>query len=64
MVCVFPVEKHGVLQKHGSCLEDEGGEQLGVDVVPGTVESPAGGRRDGGKVAEGLPVCLRQVWRG
>lgn len=44
MVRVLAVEEHGVLQEHSSRLEDKGGKQLGVDVVPGAVEPPGGGR--------------------
>lgn len=44
MVHVLAMEQHGVLQEHSSRLEDKGGKQLGVDVVPGAVEPPGGGR--------------------
>lgn len=42
VVRVLAVEEGGVPQEHGARLEDKGGEQLGVDVVPRTVEPPAG----------------------
>lgn len=47
MVRVLAVEKGGVLQEHGSRLQDKGGEQLGVDVVPGAAEPPGVGRERG-----------------
>lgn len=54
VVRVLAVEESSVLQEHGSCLEDKGGEQLGVDVVPRAVEPPAGGRvRNRWRVGEG-----------
>lgn len=49
MIRVLAVEEGGVLQEHSSCLEDKGGKQLGVDVVPGTVEPPGGAERDEGE---------------
>lgn len=48
MVCVLPVEEGGILQEHSARLEDKGDKQLGVDVVPRTVEPPGGvGREEG-----------------
>lgn len=44
MVRVLAVEQRGVLQEHSSRLEDKSGKQLGMDVVPGAVEPPGGGR--------------------
>jgi hypothetical protein len=38
-------EESSILQEHSACLEDEGGKQLCVDVVPGAVEPPRGDRR-------------------
>lgn len=46
VVGVVAVEEGGILQEHGSRLEDEGGKQLGMDVIPGTVEPPGGTERD------------------
>lgn len=43
MVRVLAVKEGGVFQEHSSRLEDKGGEQLAVDVVPGAVEPPGGG---------------------
>lgn len=65
MVRVLASEEGGVLQEHSGCLEDKGGEQLGVDVVPWTVEPPGGrwGRKGNrGQVGEGLLVCSQQAW--
>lgn len=42
MVHVLVMEEGGILQEHSSRLEDKGGEELDVDVVPGAVEPPAG----------------------
>lgn len=49
MVCVLPVEEGSILQEHSARLEDKGDEQLGVDVVPGTVEPPGGAGREEGE---------------
>lgn len=53
-----------------SCrLEDKGGEQLGVDVVPGAVEPPGGSgrgeenRRQGGRAGLGR-LSTREVNHG
>ena len=68
MVHVLPVEEGGVLQEHSCRLEDKGGEQLGVDVVPGAVEPPGGSgrgeenRRQGGRAGLGR-LSTREVNR-
>ena len=49
MIRVLAVEQGGVLQEHGSRLEDKSSKQLGVNVVPGTVEPPGGARREEGE---------------
>lgn len=51
MVRVLAVKEGGVFQEHSSRLEDKGGEQLAVDVVPGAVEPPGGGGGGGGQDA-------------
>ena len=68
MVHVLPVEEGGVLPEHSCRLEDKGGEQLGVDVVPGAVEPPGGSgrgeenRRQGGRAGLGR-LSTREVNR-
>lgn len=46
VVRAIPLEDGSILQEHGTGLEDEGGKQLHVDVVPGAVEPPGRGKRD------------------
>lgn len=46
VVRAIPREDGGILQEHSTGLEDEGGKQLRVDVVPGAVEPPGKGGRD------------------
>ena len=69
VVRAIPLEDGGILQEHSTGLEDEGGKQLRVDVVPGArippgetpvpgaVEPPERGKRDEhrGLTAEDLP---------
>lgn len=57
VVHAIPLEDGRILQEHSTGLEDEGGKQLHVDVVPGAVESPGKDRRDEcrGLAAKELP---------
>lgn len=50
-------EEGSILQEHSAGLEDEGGEQLHVDVVPRAVEPPGRDRRDesGLRLQESFP---------
>lgn len=52
-VCI----KGRILQERSGCLEDKGGEQLRVDVVPGAVQPP-------GEVAGYGREFLQRVWFG
>lgn len=67
VVRAIPLEDSSILQEHSTGLEDEGGKQLRVDVVPGTVEPPGRGRKDEhrGLTAEDLPrACNRPGMAG
>lgn len=46
VVCAITLEEGSILQEHSTSLEDEGGKELHVDVVPGTVEPPGRDKRD------------------
>lgn len=46
MVRAITLEEGSILQEHSTGLEDEGGKELHVDIVPGAVEPPGWDRRD------------------
>lgn len=67
MVRAIPLEDSSILQEHSTGLEDEGGKQLHVDVVPGAVEPPGRGGRDEhrGLTVKDLPrACNRPGMAG